>query len=81
MTELEVARLATAVERLGLTLAAQYVMQLGDLDQNEKADRLHRCGLANTDVAKLLGTTTNAVNVALHRARKGKRRPAAKKKR
>jgi hypothetical protein len=56
--------------------------KLFDHSQSIKAERLHRCGFSNADVAALLGTTTNAINVALHRARKTSRRksPKAKKK-
>ncbi len=62
--------LPSAIEKLCLILGALYAHNLGDLDQNEKAERLSRCGFSNGDIAGLLGTTANAINVALHRARK-----------
>ena len=73
-------RLAAAVERLCMIVAAQYAAQLGELDQNEKAERLSRCGFTNTEIGVLLGSTANAVNVALHRARKTKRKSSSAKK-
>lgn len=70
MTGSETERLAAAVERLCMVMGAQYAHQLGELDQNERAERLSRCGFSNAEIAGLLGTTTNTVGVALHRARK-----------
>jgi hypothetical protein len=83
MSSLEVQRLAAAVERLCLVVAAQYAAQLGEVDQKAKAEQLSRCGLTSAEIAKLLGSTVNAVNVALHRARKThkKKKPAGKKRR
>jgi hypothetical protein len=63
--------LSTAMERISMVLGALYASQMGDLEQGLKAERLSRCGYANTEIADLLGMTTNAVNVALHRARQG----------
>ena len=61
-------------------LAAGYAWQLGDMEQGQKAQHLSRCGFSNKEVAELLGMTTNAVNVALHRARKPGKRKSSKKK-
>jgi len=80
MSEADADRLAAAVERLCMIVAAQYAAQLGELDQNEKAERLSRCGFTNTEIAALLGSTSNAVNVALHRARKTRRKSSSRKK-
>lgn len=73
-------RLAVAMERISMVLGALYASQMGDLEQGLKAERLSRCGFSNTEIADLLGMTANAVNVALHRARKGSRGKRAKKK-
>lgn len=62
-------KLSTAMERISMVLGALYASQMGDLEQGLKAERLSRCGYANKEIADLLGMTTNAVNVALHRAR------------
>ncbi|MBI3706430.1 MAG: hypothetical protein HY246_01885, partial [Proteobacteria bacterium] len=58
---------------------AIYAAQLGKLEPSAKAEHLSRCGFSNSEVAAILGLTPNAVNIALHRARKaakasGKRR-------
>lgn len=66
-------RLVEAMERIGRVLGALYASHLGDLDQGIKAERLSRCGFSNTEIADLLGTSPNTVNVALHKIRKGKR--------
>jgi hypothetical protein len=73
-------RLAIAVEKLCMVVGAQFAEQLGELEGNVKAGRLRRCGFTNAEIARLLGITVNAANVALHRAerarprrRKGKR--------
>ena len=75
-------RLAEAMERIGRVLGALYASHLGDLDQGIKAERLSRCGFSNTEIADLLGTSPNTINVALHKVRKGKRasNPATRKK-
>jgi DNA-directed RNA polymerase specialized sigma24 family protein len=54
-----------------MILGAMYAAQLGEVEQRVKAERLSRCGFSNPQIAEILGTTTNTVNVALHRARKG----------
>jgi predicted transcriptional regulator len=50
-----------------------YATQLGEIEIGVKAQKLSHCGFSNAEIAELLGMTTNAVNVALHRARKGKK--------
>lgn len=80
MSENDIARVCGALERIGLVLGALYSTQLGEVDQVIKTERLHRCGFSNADIAALLGTTTNAVNIALHRARKSSRKKSAKPK-
>jgi hypothetical protein len=61
-----------ALEKIGRVLGALYASQLGDMDQGIKAERLSRCRFSNVEIADLLGMKPNAVNVALHRVRKGK---------
>lgn len=74
-------RLVAALERIGRVLGALYSLQLGELDQPRVAERLSRCGFSNSEIADLLGTTANAINVSLHRARKAKpgKRPRTRK--
>jgi hypothetical protein len=79
MNDDDLTRICSAVERIALVLGAMYASHLGDVDQLIKTERLSRCGFSNSEIATLLGITTNAANVALHRARKGSRGPRAKK--
>jgi len=74
-------KLADAVERISMLLGALYASQLGDLEQSLKADRLSRCGFSNTEIADLLGTSANTINVALHKARRRKASPKSSKRR
>lgn len=66
-------RLSVAVEKIGRVLAVMYASQLGEIEQGIKAQKLSHCGFSNPEIADLLGMTVNAVNIALHRARKGKK--------
>lgn len=72
MSDTEGKRLVEALERIGKILAVQYSDQPG-IEPGEKAKRLNRCGYSNVEIAEILGMTANAVNVALHRARKLKK--------
>jgi len=58
-----------ALDRISMVLGALFVSHLSDIGQDLKAERLSRCGFTNVQVASILGTTANAVNVGLHRAR------------
>jgi IS30 family transposase len=71
-------RVAAAIERIGKVFGALYASHLGELEQGAKAERLSRCGFSNAEIADLLGTSPNTINVALHHTRKKKK---AKKKR
>lgn len=66
-----------ALKRIGMVLGALYASHLGELGQESKALRLSHCGFSNGEIADILGTTTNAINVGLHRVRKGKRKSAS----
>jgi DNA-directed RNA polymerase specialized sigma24 family protein len=73
MSDAAVERAARALERIAVVLAALYAQQLKDLDQGQKAKQLHHLGFSNVQIAHALATTSNAINVALHRARKSRR--------
>lgn len=72
-------RAVNGIERIGMVLGALFASKLREEDQGQKVRCLHGCGYSNTQIAHLLGITTNAVNVALHRARKRKKATSAKK--
>ena len=67
-------RLTVAMERISMVLGALYAGHMGDLDQKLKAVRLSRCGFSNTEIADLLGTSANTINVALHKVRRPKKK-------
>ncbi|MDD2763734.1 MAG: hypothetical protein PHE83_07155 [Opitutaceae bacterium] len=69
-----------AIDRLSKILGILYVHQLGDAELSTKADHLSRCGFSNTEIAELLGSTANSINVALHRARHQKSAKRTKQK-
>jgi hypothetical protein len=72
MNDVEFKKGIEALEKIGRVLGLLYASQLGEMDQGIKADHLSRCGFSNVEIADLLGMKANAVNVALHRVRKGK---------
>lgn len=70
MSEPEMRAVVSALERIGKLLAVAYAHNLGEAEPRVKAEHLSRCGFSNTEIAALLGTTPNNVNVLLHRARR-----------
>jgi len=70
MSDKLVARAVGALERLGKVLGALYAGQNPRSNLGERADKLHRCGFTNKEIATMLGSTANAVGVALHGYRK-----------
>ena len=79
MNDMELRKGIDALEKIGRVLGALYASHLGDMEQGLKAQRLNRCGFSNTEIADLLGTTPNTVNVALHKVRKGQSKAGKKK--
>lgn len=73
-------QLTKGIDRLGKVLAVLYAHSLGDAELSVKAEHLSRCGFANNEIAELLGTTANNINVAIHRARHPKGKKAGKRK-
>ena len=70
MTDQHMNRAVDALERIALALAAICADQMENEDQPAKAKRLSHLGFSNVQIASALGTTSNSINVALHRARK-----------
>jgi len=79
MNDMEVKRGVEALEKIGKVLGALYASHLGDIEQGLKAQRLSRCGFSNIEIADLLGTTPNTINVALHKTRKVQSKKSKKK--
>ncbi len=67
--------LVETLDRIAMVLGALFASHLGDVGQDLKIERLSRCGFTNVQIASILGTTSNAVNVGLHRARRGRAKP------
>jgi DNA-binding NarL/FixJ family response regulator len=72
MPEASIDRIATAVERATKLMAGILLKDLEDGNQNIKIARLKSCGFKNTEIAEMLGTTANVVNVAVHSLKKKK---------
>jgi len=69
MSNGEYQQLIKAIDGLGRIMGVIYVHYLGDVELGIKAEHLSRCGFSNTEIADLLGSTPNSINVALHKAR------------
>lgn len=78
MTDESLKRAVAALERIGKVLGAVFVSTLGDVEPSKKVRRLRECGFSNAEIAGIMGMTANAVGVALHRARRGREKKAAK---
>jgi DNA-binding NarL/FixJ family response regulator len=63
-------RIANTLDRIASLLAGILVNGLKDEDQKTQIARLKGCGFGNTEIADILGTTRNVVNVAVHSIRK-----------
>jgi transcriptional regulator len=72
MPDAPIDRIATAVERVTKLMAGILLKDLEDGNQNIKIARLKSCGFKNTEIAEMLGTTANVVNVAVHSLKKKK---------
>jgi DNA-binding NarL/FixJ family response regulator len=77
-------RIAHALEQISRILAGMLLKDVQDSDQIQKIARLKECGFQNAEIARMLGTTSNTVGVAVHSLRskkrgKGKKRKAARR--
>lgn len=80
MTDEQIERTIVHLERISMVLGALFASHLGEIGKELKAERLSQCGFTNSQVAGILGTTTNAVKVGLHRVRSGKSKSGPRKK-
>jgi DNA-binding NarL/FixJ family response regulator len=66
-------RITSSLNRIARLLAGMLLRDLEGGEQNLKIARLKSCGFGNTEIADMLGTTVNTVNVAVHSLRKKKK--------
>ncbi|MGH9739507.1 MAG: hypothetical protein ACRD4X_13125 [Candidatus Acidiferrales bacterium] len=69
---------AAATERISRLLAGLLLRDIEDGDQLRKIARLKACGFGNSEIAEMLGTTANTINVAVHSLRRKKKRLSKK---
>lgn len=67
-----------SLERIGKILAGILLKDVQD-DQTQQIARLKQCGFANVEIAEMLGTSPNNVNVRVHSLRKLRRSKRAQR--
>lgn len=77
MPEPELQQIKRGLDRIAKILAGLLLRDIEDGDQKQKIKRLRQCGFSSAEIAEMLGTTRNTVNVALHSLRKSHRRKRA----
>ena len=75
------ADIVKALDQIARILTGIVLRDLEEGDQIKKIARLKACGLQNAEIAKMLGTTANTVNVAVHSLKKKRGRPTLARKR
>ena len=65
---------ARSLDQIVKILAAHLLKDIEEGDQKQKIKRLKQCGFENTEIANMLGTTANTVNVAVHSLKKSRRK-------
>ena len=79
MTADPLERIAVAVERIVRLLGGALLKDIEGGDQRPKIARLKSYGFGNTEIADILGTTANTINVAVHSLRKKKKKGRKKR--
>jgi DNA-binding NarL/FixJ family response regulator len=74
-----VERIADTLDRIARLLAGIFLKGIEGEDQKVQIARLRGCGFGNSEIAEMLGTTANVVNVAVHRSLRKKRRRRKRK--
>jgi DNA-binding NarL/FixJ family response regulator len=69
-----VERIADTLDRIAKLLAGIFLKGNEEEDQKTQIARLKGCGFGNSEIAEMLGTTPNVVNVAVHSLRNKRRR-------
>jgi DNA-directed RNA polymerase specialized sigma24 family protein len=70
----EIGLLAKAVRLLESLVRLNLIIAKGEHSQTEMIDLLHSGGCGQSEIASLIGTTANTVNVTLHRAKRKTRK-------
>ena len=71
--------IAHSLERISKILAGLLLRDIEEADQKQRIKRLKQCGFDNTEIASMLGTTANTVNVAVHSLKHSRKRKPSKK--
>lgn len=66
----ELTTLRTIARYIGVLVRLHLQAQKGDRSQNEMISMLDAMGLGQSEIAELLGTTANTVNVSLYKAKR-----------
>jgi len=75
------AEIVAALNRISKILAGILLQDIEEAEQSKKIKRLKSCGFSNTEIAGMLNTTVNTVNVAVHSLKNKKRRKKQKTRR
>jgi len=67
------------LDRIAKILAALLLKDIEEGDQKQKIKRLKQCGFENTEIANMLSTTANTVNVAVHSLKNPRKKKPSKK--
>lgn len=71
--------IATTLDRIAKIAAGMLLRDIEAKDQIHKIARLKQCGFSNTEIARMLNTTTNTINVAVHSLKSKKGRKSRKR--
>ncbi len=73
-------QVAKSLDRIAKILVGLLLKDIEDGHQTQKVQRLKQCGFDNTEIAKMLGTSRNTINVAVHALKKKRKRSKKKAK-
>lgn len=71
-------QLVKSLDRIARILAGLLLKDIEDGHQTQNIRRLKQCGFDNTEIAKMLGTSPNSVNVSVHSLKKRRSRSLKK---
>jgi DNA-binding NarL/FixJ family response regulator len=82
MSDTNITQIAESLERISRILAGLLLKDLETARQHERIARLKNCGFSNTEIAKMLNTSVNSVNVAVHalKSKKSRKKPGRARK-